>query len=306
MSKNGAAADVAPTRPWPPGTLFCLLHIVVPVYPPLIVPRVFERSNKTLLEQLSRAAEPLERVGWSVQTTVLAGSPRRTINAFAKGWQADLIMVGSHERSPLARLCLGGTAQSVMRHAPCSVEIVGSRRHSSGSAGDHRLKILVATDGSEFSAAALRSVAKRPWPDGSELKVISVPEFILTKEASYLTTDEIREIGDLGAAAIEDAKRCIATGKEILSGSPLSVSAEVPDYLRRRQTPSIRLTLDSLGGKTTEFAHGEAGRGLSASQQQGWDRRAFCRLRSRGRAQERRDRANKHISTNSVHSRYSR
>jgi nucleotide-binding universal stress UspA family protein len=233
MSRNGAAGDVAATRPWPPGTLFCLLHIVVPVYPPLIVPRVFERSNKTLLEQLGRAAEPLETAGWSVQTAVLAGSPRRTINAFAKGWQADLIMVGSHERSQLARLCLGGTAQSVMRHAPCSVEIVRSRRRSSGSTGDHGLKILVATDGSEFSAAALRSVAKRPWPDGSELKVISVPEFILTKEASYLTTDEIREIGDLGAAAIEDAKRCIATGKEILSGSPLSVSAEVPDYQDR-------------------------------------------------------------------------
>ena len=233
MSRNGAAGDVAATRPWPAGTLFCLLHIVVPVYPPLIVPRVFEKSNKTLLEQLGRAAEPLERAGWSVQTTVLAGSPRRTINAFAKGWQADLIMVGSHERSSLARLCLGGTAQCVMRHAPCSVEIVRSRRRSSGSAGDHRLKILVATDGSEFSAAALRSVAKRPWPDGSELKVISVPEFILTKEASYLTTDEIREIGDLGAAAIEDAKRCIATGKETLSGSPLSVSAEVPDYQDR-------------------------------------------------------------------------
>jgi nucleotide-binding universal stress UspA family protein len=229
-SSNGAAVEVAAARPWPSGTSFCLVNVPVPMYPPLVVPRVFEDSNTKIFQQLDRAAEPLKKAGWNVKTEVLEGSPRRSINAFAMEWRADLVMVGSHERSQLARFCLGSTAQSVMRHAPCSVEIVRPRHMNSESKADSGLKILAATDGSEFSAAALRSVVERPWPAGSQLKVISVPEFILAKDASYLDTHEVREFGDLGAASSEDAKKCIAAAREIVSGSPLMVSTELPEY----------------------------------------------------------------------------
>jgi nucleotide-binding universal stress UspA family protein len=155
----------------------------------MMVPRLFENSKITVLKRLDAAAGPLKKAGWNVRTEVLEGSPRRTINAFAMGWGANLVIVGSHERSQLARFCLGSTAQSVMRHAPCSVEIARPSRWSSGS--NDGLKILVATDGSEFSSAALRAVANRPWPAGSRVKVISVPEFILSKDASYLETHHL-------------------------------------------------------------------------------------------------------------------
>jgi len=196
------------------------------------MPRLFERSKKMILECLDRAAEPLRKAGLNFRTEVREGSPGRMINQFAEEWRADLIMVGSHERSQLARLCLGGTAQSVMRHAPCSVEIVRAEPPSrlTGACG---FKILLATDGSEFSAAALRSVAGRPWPKGSKLKVISIPEFLLTKDASYLEAHGIQEIEDLKAASIADAKQCIARAHEILSGFPLEVSGEVPAYQDR-------------------------------------------------------------------------
>ncbi len=229
-SGEGPAVKVAAGRPWPSGTSFCLLNISFPLYPPLVVPRVFENTKTKILKQLDHAAQALKERGWNVSTEVLEGSPRRTINTFAKEWDADLVMVGSHERSPLARLCLGSTAQSVMRHAPCSVEIVRPSSEDGGLAGSSALKILVATDGSEFSGAALRSVAARPWPTDSKLKVISVPEFILAKDPSYLETHEIKNLGDLGTASIEEAKKCIAAAKEMLRGSPLTVDAEVPEY----------------------------------------------------------------------------
>jgi nucleotide-binding universal stress UspA family protein len=38
------------------------------------------------------------------------------------------------------------------------------------------MKILLAVDGSPCSEAAAREVARRPWPEGSEVKVISVAE----------------------------------------------------------------------------------------------------------------------------------
>jgi hypothetical protein len=38
------------------------------------------------------------------------------------------------------------------------------------------MKILLAIDGSEYSKAAVNSVAERPWPEGSEVKIVSATE----------------------------------------------------------------------------------------------------------------------------------
>ena len=43
---------------------------------------------------------------------------------YEKEWRADLVMAGSHGHSAIARFLLGSVAQSILRTAPCSVEIV--------------------------------------------------------------------------------------------------------------------------------------------------------------------------------------
>jgi Universal stress protein family len=105
------------------------------------------------------------------------GSPRRVISAYAQKWAADLIVAGSHGHGPIGRFFLGSVAQGILRTASCSVEIVrdpaGSRAPSS-----HPMKILVATDGSEYSLAAARSVAAWPWPVGTVFKILSVEELL--------------------------------------------------------------------------------------------------------------------------------
>src|SRR5262249_27910918 len=167
----------------------------------MALPRLFEKSKTSILKILDRDAKPLKQAGLQVRAEVREGSPRRMISCFAKNWNADLIMVGAHEHSPLAHLCLGSVAPGIMRHAPCSVEIVRTRHKNEAMPRIRELKILVATDGSEFSVAALRSVAARPWPEGSQVKVISVPEFILAKDASYLQTHPIERFEDLRAVS---------------------------------------------------------------------------------------------------------
>jgi len=42
------------------------------------------------------------------------------------------------------------------------------------------MKILLAVDGSPFSDAAAEEVARRPWPEGSEVKIISVVEPLMS------------------------------------------------------------------------------------------------------------------------------
>jgi nucleotide-binding universal stress UspA family protein len=77
------------------------------------------------------------------------------------------------------------------------------------------MKILLATDGSECSKAAVNSVAERPWPEGSELKVVSVIEipYAPTTEAWALPDGYYRE---LERVAKEQAEAAVNSAVERL------------------------------------------------------------------------------------------
>jgi nucleotide-binding universal stress UspA family protein len=228
ISPCGEVVKAVPARPWPSGSSFCLLNVLDP-YPFARAPLLLDRAKASVCQNLEGAAGCLRGLGGSVTTEIVLGNPRRGINAFARDWQADLVMVASNELRDWERLVLGSTARSVLRHAPCSVEIVRPARGGADADADAEckkgMKILIATDGSEFSMVALRSVAERPWPAGSEARVISVPEFLPLKEFSYLNA---REVDDLGKASEEEAAICAAKGVEVLSGSTLKVYSNVP------------------------------------------------------------------------------
>jgi nucleotide-binding universal stress UspA family protein len=95
------------------------------------------------------------------------------------------------------------------------------------------MKILLATDGSDYSKAAVKAVADRPWPEGSEIKIISVMEipYVPTTEVWVLPESYYNDM-ERGAkaqaeTAINDAVEEIRSGKatgleiasEIKSGS---------------------------------------------------------------------------------------
>ena len=72
-----------------------------------------------------RVAAPLREAGFSVTTDVCPeGDPRTVILDMAANWPADLIVVGSHGRTGLDRFLLGSVSERVVRHAPCSVQVV--------------------------------------------------------------------------------------------------------------------------------------------------------------------------------------
>jgi nucleotide-binding universal stress UspA family protein len=95
------------------------------------------------------------------------------------------------------------------------------------------MKILIATDGSDYSKAAVNSVAERPWPQGSEVKIISamnVP-FAPTTEGWVMPDSYYSELDrvarEQAEAAVKDAVERIESGKasgleiitKIISGS---------------------------------------------------------------------------------------
>lgn len=69
-------------------------------------------------------AEKVEQVldgGLEVETHMEVGTPADTIAQFAKGREADLVVIGSHGRTGMERIFLGSVAEGVVRRAPCPV-----------------------------------------------------------------------------------------------------------------------------------------------------------------------------------------
>lgn len=76
---------------------------------------------------VAKAAERVRAAGIKVVTDVEEGDPRARIIDNAVRWPADLVVLGSHGRAGLDYLRMGSVAESVVRHAPCSVEVVRLR-----------------------------------------------------------------------------------------------------------------------------------------------------------------------------------
>ena len=80
-------------------------------------------------DNLRRAAkqrldDTLRDINVPGSTAVVAGTARDVIVQYAESIKAELIVIGTHGRSGLARLTLGTSAASVIESAPCSVLVV--------------------------------------------------------------------------------------------------------------------------------------------------------------------------------------
>lgn len=137
-SYSTAAMELVASRPWPPGTIVRVLMAVEPIMQPpdmlsgLVGFETLELARKELTSQaeqlVNNVAEKLRKTGLMVETEVSNGDPRSIIVDQAEEWSADLVVVGSHGYTGLKRLLLGSVAQSVVSHAPCSVEVVPQKR----------------------------------------------------------------------------------------------------------------------------------------------------------------------------------
>jgi nucleotide-binding universal stress UspA family protein len=131
------AADAVSKRPWPPGTIVRVLSAVENIVPPAVelwydAGGNLEETRRQITSQAERltaeVAETVRASGLTVETAVRDGDPRSVIIDEATEWDADLIVVGSHGYTGIKRLLLGSVAQSVVSHAPCSVEVVRQKR----------------------------------------------------------------------------------------------------------------------------------------------------------------------------------
>jgi nucleotide-binding universal stress UspA family protein len=82
---------------------------------------------------VDEAQKRLAEAGLRVTTRVVQGDAAAELIRVAQDEQADVIALGTHGRTGLARLLAGSIARKVMVHAPCSVLI--ARQRPTGNAG---------------------------------------------------------------------------------------------------------------------------------------------------------------------------
>jgi nucleotide-binding universal stress UspA family protein len=127
-----------------------------------------EEFARTALRRLR-----LEFPGWNVSDEIRVGTPAWELIDKAKGWKADLVIVGSEGRSALKQFFLGSVSKRVVTDSRCSVRVARPRGKN---VEDAPPRIIIGVDGSPAAEAAISAVGQRIWQDGTEVRLISVDD----------------------------------------------------------------------------------------------------------------------------------
>ncbi len=190
-----------------------------------IAPQITEKMEKTAREQLSAVQARARKEGIDCNIVVREGedSYKDIVDEAGKN-KSDMIVMGRRGRTGLKRLMMGSVTARVIGHAPCNVLVVPK------DAQLNFKNIVVATDGSKYSASAASRAIGLAKRNGSDLTVISVvPSELLTPmdldltmtQREHVAEQEMQE-AEKSAKAVKDAaqKEGVAVKAFVLSGKP--------------------------------------------------------------------------------------
>ncbi|MBI4269292.1 MAG: hypothetical protein A3F92_07120 [Candidatus Rokubacteria bacterium RIFCSPLOWO2_12_FULL_71_22] len=112
-----------------------LVHVLSPVMPVpgdgYISPKVYDEiaasTRAWAQKQLDKLLAKAKAAGARVKGLLVEGVPHEQIVRLAKSKRADVVVMGTHGRSGLAKLFLGSVAGRVVTAAPCPVLTVRGR-----------------------------------------------------------------------------------------------------------------------------------------------------------------------------------
>lgn len=90
------------------------------------VQRQWEREAN---ERLQRMLPESDRAALHAVLVTRAGDPVRQVTGYALETNADLVVLGTHGRGPVAHMLMGSVAERVVRTAPCPVLTVRHPQH---------------------------------------------------------------------------------------------------------------------------------------------------------------------------------
>jgi nucleotide-binding universal stress UspA family protein len=135
---NDGSSDplaAAASIPWPEGTEFRVLTIAEDVHPAVVqllegardVSDVQHAADNVAANTVASAVAQLQSRGIHADGASPEGDPKTMIADLAKEWGADLIVVGSCDKSRVERFFVGSVSRSVVERSPCSVLVAKAR-----------------------------------------------------------------------------------------------------------------------------------------------------------------------------------
>jgi nucleotide-binding universal stress UspA family protein len=112
-----------------------LVHVMTPPIPLMgdgyISPKVYEDMERSMRahgqKQIDKLVAKAKTAGARARGLLFEGMPADRIVRAARAYRCDLIVIGTHGRTGLARVFLGSVAERVVGTAPCPVLTVHGR-----------------------------------------------------------------------------------------------------------------------------------------------------------------------------------
>ena len=234
--------------PFPEGSELSILTVVPdlePVMPGDNLPEgeeIREAARMEADQALQQTCDRASSLGLPVSRSVLMGNVTGEIIEHGVRAETDLAVVGSHGRRGIKQFLLGSVALKLVTYAPFSVLIVRPAA-ATGSAGDGPskiLRVLVATDGSEQSRAAIAQFAELTARQWCTIKVVTVLELV-----TAFRMDIRQRLSESWRQRKADARQFLKQTAEALD--PLAVEVETQILEAASASEAILHAADQFG-----------------------------------------------------------
>ncbi len=190
-----------------------------------VAPQIVEKKEKDARVHLDAVQARARKEGIDCVTVVEKGEDAyQNIVGVAERNKSTMIVMGRRGRTGLKRLMMGSVTARVIGHAPCNVLVVPRAAELTFKS------IVVATDGSRYSAAAVSQAIALAKRNGSALTVIAVVPAELATPTDIDFTMNMRDKiveeemhhAERNAKAVKDAaqKEGVAVRAFVMSGKP--------------------------------------------------------------------------------------
>jgi len=238
--------------------------------------------QKDVLEQarqfLGKVEKTFNRQDVQVHSLVKKGFPGEEILKTIHTKGIDLVVLGTRGYSQAAGVLLGSVSQWVLQEAPCSVLIARNMPREKKTV--RGMKLILATDGSPDSQAAVDFIKTVKFPPSSQITIFHIvkkhvyeTEQALTadskneKEFAKLAEELLKVRGRQGAELLQQTRKALSSHdltiqERLVFGNPATEILKASRYLRpdlivmgsRGSTGFKRVFLGSVSNKVVHSA----------------------------------------------------
>ena len=167
--------------------------------------KAYEQEEQEIIKYLGSIKERAEREGLDCEIIFYhGGNVYQDIVDEAAEKKVDIIVIGKHGRKGLTKLLMGEVAAKVIGHAPCKVLVVPKAARVGYN------KILIATDGSTHSTAAVVEAIEIAKRCGSHLLAVSA---MRDESESDEATANVNKVVELAKKEGVSAEALTPTGR---------------------------------------------------------------------------------------------